>query len=693
MRLTPGRLLARLTIVPAVALAAWLLVAFPLLVVGQFTPLTGALLGGPAVIAALVFVPRWVPEPPEDDVPWWPVAAVVLITVAFAAVQLAYHGEALVIRRDPASYAQFTAWIAQHGSLPIPQDRDLIAGNDPAVGYGSLAYYEVGTDIWPQFLAGLPLILSVGYWIGDIPGMLLMAPLIGALGVLTFAGLAARLIGARWAPLAALILAVCQTQQWISRSTYSEIAAQVLMLGALALAFDASASKAPERASQPHALSRGTGLRDRWGATHALAGVAGLVFGLGLVVRIDAIRDLLPVVGFIALLLLARRSQALPMLAGLVLGLGYGFVAGFWLSKPYLDYLSDSLEPLLVLSAVVVVGAALATALLWRHGVPRTDRPSWLPTAVAVLAVLVVVALALRPLLFVQYGHGDEATGVYIGQVQEIEGLPVDPERTYEEMSLYWVSWYVGASTVLLATLGLAILLHRILRRREPRWVLPTMVLVWTVATTLLRPAITPDHPWASRRLIVLVIPAFILFAVWFVAWLARRFATELPASVGERPGAGRMAAAVVTAAGALVMLMPTAITAAGVMSYRSDIGTVAGTRDLCAALPEDASVLMVDGSAGNYMQLIRGMCGVPTARVLTDEVAVVDRVTAEIRERGRTPVLAASAPETLDRYVPSTTPKEHPFDVHSASDPSTLMEPPSGPWAFNGDVWIAVAG
>ncbi|MBB6170096.1 hypothetical protein HNR23_000156 [Nocardiopsis mwathae] len=679
MSLTPGRLLARVTIVPAVALAAWLLVAFPLLVVGHFTPMTGALLGGPAVLAALALVPRWVPDLPERDVPWWPVAAVALITAVFAVVQVLYHGEVLVIRRDPASYAQFTAWIAQHGSLPIPQDRELIAGDDPALGYGSLAYYEVGTDIWPQFLAGLPLILSVGYWIGDIPGMLVAAPIIGALGVLTFAGLAARLIGSRWAPLAALLLAVCQTQQWISRATYSEIAAQVLMLGALCLAFDA--------------LSRRSEPRDRWGSAHALAAVAGLVFGLGLVVRIDAIRDLLPVVGFIALLLLARRGQALPMLAGLVLGLGYGFVAGFGLSAPYLEYLSDSLNPLLALSAVIVALIALATALLWRHGVPRTDRPRWLPAAVAVLAVLVVVGLALRPLLLVQYGHGDEATGVYIGQIQQIEGLPVDPERTYEEMSLYWVTWYIGVGTVLLATLGLAVLLHRMLHRREPQWVLPTMVLVWTVATTLVRPAITPDHPWASRRLIVLVIPAFILFAVWFTAWLARRLPAE-PAGSGPIAGRldpGRTGAVVVAAAGGLVMLTPTAITAAGVMTYRSDIGSVAAAGDLCAALPEDASVVMVDGSAGNYMQLIRGMCGVPTARALDTDTEAVGRVTGEIRDRGRTPVLAASAPETLDTYVPPGTPKEHPFEVESAADPSTLMRPPSGPWAFHGDVWIAV--
>ncbi|GAB3455537.1 hypothetical protein GCM10027570_36220 [Streptomonospora sediminis] len=712
-----ARLFARVTAAPAVVLSAWLLAAFPLLVAGVFTPLTGALLGVPAVVLGLLAVFRWVPALAVPDGrkhgqvdinisdidhivgtggrrsdgrpdgaagpersggrwAWWPLALTAAIAAAFAAVQLGYHSEILVIRRDPASYAQFTAWIAQHGYLPIPQQRGLIAGDDPALVYGSLAFYEVGNSIWPQFLAGAPLVYAVGHWLGGVTGMLVTPPIIGALGVLTFGGLTARLVGVRWAPAGALLLAVCQTQQWISRSTYSEPVAQVLLLGALVLAFDA--------------LTHRTAMGGAWGRWHALAGAAGLAFGLGLVVRIDALRDVLPVVAFAGLLLVARRGQALPLLGGLVLGAGYGTAAGLGLSQPYLAHLwSGSLMPLLVICAAAVTAVALAVALLWRRGLPRGDRPRWLPAAAAFAVVAVMAGLALRPLFYTDLGHGDEATASYIGQVQQIEGLVFNPDRTYYEMSLYWVGWYVGLSTVLLATFGAALLARRILQRREPQWVLPAMVLSWTVATTLLRPAITPDHPWASRRLIVLVLPAFILFAVWFTAWLARRLAAESPES---RPRLGRGLAAAAAAVGIGVLLVPTAVTAAGVMTYRSDVGSVAATRQLCRALPQDASVIMVDGLYGGYMPLVRGMCGVPTAGLSTAEPErAVARIIDKIEARGRTPVLAASEARHLTPHVPKGTPVRHPFDVNTEQDPSTLMHPPSGGWVFDGNVWIAV--
>ncbi|KIH97014.1 membrane protein [Streptomonospora alba] len=675
---TSARLFARVTAAPAVVLAAWLLVAFPLLVAGVLTPLTGALLGIPAVAAGVVLIVRSVPGPSDGDgarLPWWPLVLTAGIAVAFVAVQLGYHSEILVVRRDPASYAQYTAWIAQHGRLPIPQQRGLIAGDDPALVYGSLAYYEVGDVIWPQFLAGAPLVYTVGHWLGGLTGMVLVPPVVGGLGVLTFGGLAARLIGPRWAPAAASVLAVCQTQQWISRSTYSEPVAQVLLLGALVLAFDA--------------LTRRTALGGGWSRWHTLAAASGLVFGLGLMVRITALRDLLPLVAFAGLLLVARRGQALPLLGGLAVGVGYGAVAGYGLSRPYLEHLSASLVPLLWISAAVVACVAAAVALLWRRGLPRGDRPSWLPTAAAWAVIAVMAVIALRPLLYTDTGHGDEATAAYIGQVQELEGLPVHPDRTYYEMSLHWVGWYVGLSTVLLASFGAALIVRRIMSRRAPQWVLPAMVLSWTVVTTLLRPAITPDHPWASRRLIVLVLPAFILFAVWFAAWLTRRLNSEPEVS---RPEVRRTTAAVAAAASIAAMLVPTAITAAGVMTYRSDVGSVEATRKLCRAIPDDASVLVVDGLYGGYLQLVRGMCGVPAAGLSSSEPGRdVARVVAEIEERGRTPVLAASQPRHILPHVPPGTRISHPFDVNTEQDPSTLMEPPAGAWVFDGDVWVAV--
>ena len=53
-------------------------------------------------------------------------------------------------------------------------------------------------------MAGLPMLLSLGFWAGGARLALLWAPLLGALGVFTFGGLVARLVGPRWAPFAAL---------------------------------------------------------------------------------------------------------------------------------------------------------------------------------------------------------------------------------------------------------------------------------------------------------------------------------------------------------------------------------------------------------------------------------------------------------------------------------------------------------
>lgn len=120
MRMPPGRLLlARVTALPAIAVSAWLLVTFPLLALGVFTPVAAGIVGVPAVVAACALVPRLIPAPDprrpgsggaDDDV--WSVVALVLvlaIAVAFAVVQIVYHAEALVIRRDPASYAVYMA--------------------------------------------------------------------------------------------------------------------------------------------------------------------------------------------------------------------------------------------------------------------------------------------------------------------------------------------------------------------------------------------------------------------------------------------------------------------------------------------------------------------------------------------------------------------------------------------------------
>ena len=88
-------------------------------------------------------------------------------------------------------------------------------------------------------MTGVPVLLSVGGWIAGLTGVLHGNAVIGTLGLLAFAGVAVRLVGARWAPLAVLALALAQPELDVIRATYSEPAAQLIVFGGLAIVIDA----------------------------------------------------------------------------------------------------------------------------------------------------------------------------------------------------------------------------------------------------------------------------------------------------------------------------------------------------------------------------------------------------------------------------------------------------------------------
>jgi hypothetical protein len=311
-------------VLPALLVMAWLLVGLPLLLAGAFTTAAMVVLSVPAAIGLVAVSWRWIPgrwqgggpaqEREQARTPWWTVAAVVAVAIAFGVDQFIYHSQFIIVTRDPASYIQFANWIAHHGSLPIPQDRAAFGGTGHVLSFQSFAFYQRGSTIVPQFMAGLPMILAGGFWAGGVTAAVAMAPVIGACAVLAFGGLAARLVGPRWAPLAALILAISLPEQFTSRSTYSEPLAQILLFGGLCLVIDS--------------------LRAEGIAARVAAGLGGLALGLTLLIRIDGAGDILPVIPYCGLLLLGRRRQAFPFLDGLVVGVVYGVVDGVVRSRP-----------------------------------------------------------------------------------------------------------------------------------------------------------------------------------------------------------------------------------------------------------------------------------------------------------------------------------------------------------------------
>jgi hypothetical protein len=683
-----GRLLARLSVLPALLVMAWLLVGLPLLLAGVFTPVLMLVLSVPVAVAAVVLGLRWIParwagsepspRPEQGRTPWWAVAGVIAVAVAFGIDQLIYHSQFIIVTRDPASYIQFANWISHHGSLPIPQDRAAFGGTHHVLTFASFAYYQVGSTVVPQFMAGLPMLLASAFWTGGVGAAVAMGALFGACAVLTFGGLVARLAGPRWAPLAALILALSLPEQFVSRSTYSEPVAQILFLGGLCLVVDSLQAD-------------GVGAR-------VVAAIGGLALGLTLLVRIDGASDILPLIPYCGILLIGRRRQAVPLIGGLLVGGIYGIVDGVVLSRPYLSSIKSSLDPLLLLTAVVIVATLVAVALRWDKGLPQV-RGKWLPNAAAALAVLVVVAFALRPYVQTVRRHSSVFFEDIIASYQRADHLPVAPDRLYYEISLHWVFWYIGVPAVVLGTAGAALISRRCLQGRAPAWTLPLMVFAWAIVATLYQPSITPDHPWASRRLVPTVLPGFIVFAVWACGWLSGWL---------RRTGTARVVRSGVLACCVIALVLPAAVTtfglrvasggpvgirltANGLADKRTYEGEIAAVDRMCAAIPRDASVVFIGGSDGGgasrLTQVVRGMCGVPTADAGSARLAGVEQVAAGIERAGRRPVFLA---DTRSRLTPYGGRIRQVMRLRSTQDENALTAPPTHTLPFPVNLWMS---
>jgi hypothetical protein len=698
---TAGLLLARLTVAPTLIATAFLLAGFPLLVLGWYRPVPVIVL---TVIVAAVIVPLglgrlpglrpgraasvdarlWAQpgdgrEPDSRRTPWWPLAGVLVVAVAFFAFNAVYHSQFLIISRDPAAYMQFGTWIAGHGSLPISTSLSAFGGAK-GITFGGFAMYQVGNTVVPQFMAGQPMALAVGFWLGGVNAALLLAPLFGAITVVVFGGLVGRLVGARWAPLAALVYAVSEPLMFTSRSTYSEPLATIVFLGGLSLVIDSlragQGAAAVSAASGSGGALRGLRARvARWDSARVLALLGGLGLGISLLARIDSPADVLPIIPFLGLMLLRRQRQAVPIIIGMAIGWVWGWYDAIFVSFEYVfgkspaGNRSSSVPLVELIVAVIIVTVAVGLWLRRRMRVagslPQVGEhwylPRWLPVFLVILPFVVLAGFAAR-------GHH------------------VTEDSNAQLLTLHWVYWYLGGPGIALAAIGAAFLGYGCVRGRYPAWALPLMIFSWSIVFFLYRPGITPDQPWASRRLVPVVLPGFILLAMWAVSWACGKLRR------GEVPGASRLGALAtwltgsrrgLTAAGvasacAILLIVPSALGARGTALKRTYTNEVAAIYGLCAQIPSNASVVIINGPmADRWDQTIRGMCDVPVGRfpdnknVYTDPAArpvLVNNAIASIERIGRRPVLIAATQKELAPYASGGT-VTHVVNVATTSD------------------------
>ena len=703
--------------VPALLAVAWLLPALPLLLGGRLSARPMVFMFAPLAAGLCYFAVRQLPaawpafreassKTPEVSqareatrkpaskpaTRWWALAATVAIAVAFTVWQLAERTEQIIYLRDPATYLQVAYWIAHHGLLPIPDNAVAFGGPHLGLGFASSNYYPRGTGIVPQFMTGTPLVLTAGIWLHGINGALLVTPVIGGCAVLSFGGLAGRLAGPGWAPAAAAVLALSLPEQYTSRGSFSEPLAQVLLFGGLCLLADSLV------------INRNPGKKPDWpGQDKVLAALAGLALGLTILVRIDALSDILPAVPFLGVLLAARRRQAVPFGVALVVGVGYGLADGYLKSRPYLDLEAPSLRPLGYIVAATIVATAAGitiTASQKARGTAKrlleTRTARYLPAAAAIATVAVFVGFAIRPLVQTVAGETNPTSIAYVAELQKLAGLPVNGHRQYYEDSLYWVIWYLGVPAVLLGAFGLAVLAKRttkaLLTWKDPTaaarvWALPLMMAGWAVVTVLYRPAVSPDQPWASRRLVPFVLPGLILGGIWAAAWL-RGQAAQL--------GRTRATAVAIASCCAASLLIPTALTTLDIsvtktngvdahgMAFRAiGTGEITAVGKLCRDIPPGSSVVILDQlTADRFAQAVRGICNTPTA--ILSHPSALSSVVQGIEKAGRRPVLLAENKDELPG-----TPRQV-VDLLTTQEAHNLTAPPTRTWLIHYTVWMS---
>jgi hypothetical protein len=656
-RVDLGRVLAVASVAPALAVAAWLLAAYPLVYAGHATP--ALTLPAFAVVAALVWLAaRRLPAVP--DTPWWSVLGTGAVAVGFTVFDGVLASGHVVLRRDSAVYALLGRWIADTGGLTIPAQLHWIGGStDQTVTATAPALYPAGDTLTAQFMSGTALTLAPFGWGGGWGAILLVPALIGGCSLLAFGGLAARLVGPRWAPVAALALALVLPMLLTFRSTYSEPLAQLLLLAALCLLLDAVAGG------------------HRW-----LAALAGLLVGLGLLVRIDAVRDialLVPVVGWLAL----RRNPCWwPLALGAAAGTAYGVVDALGPAYAYVHDLR-SLVTMAAYGGLLLAVLCAVGVVAGRRWLPSRPPPRWAGLAAGAVVAAGLVALATRPLWYVGYGAGGGVR--FIESLQREQGLPVDGNRNYAELSVRWVSWYAGWPALALAGVALVLLVRAaVLARRDPvsgapaaRWVLGLGLPVVSALSVLWSPGITPDHPWADRRLVPTVLPVIALLAVWAVAAGTRRW------------GTGALAV------GLALLLVPPVLGSRHLAAGRTEAGEPAAVDTACAAFAPGEVALLVDArSRQEWTAVLREACDVPVFGVPgdgTDDVATraqVADVAARMRAAGGRPVLVAQSGQPLPELT--SRPQRQIVDLDTREQRRELMRPPTGLAPLSVELWRA---
>lgn len=577
------------------------------------------------------------------------------LVLVFFALAGGFHSEHLLIDRDPAVYITTGRSIARtHDLRPKTQ-----------VGpFATPAYGNPAARAEPGFFPMLPVLLALGWSIGGDLGLLLVGPLLGALGLLALYALASRVLDTRLALPVLAFSIIGPFQLWFARDAYSELVVQFVVLGGLWLYLEA---RAYGRAG--------------------IAAMAGAVVASSTYARIDALAIAAGALAFVAVEWVRCESDPSPRRARRVVAAFAGalvaktlvaLVITHHVARRYIASLGTEYRLLVGAFAAAIAGVIVVAVL---HRV-RPGLARWFTATKVAFAAAVTVASAVFVWAYVARPDPVRDLPVVEAGRPITMALRIAINTWHYSRSLHWFSAYIGVVGLVVAFAGFVILAARA-RRGNGAAAAVFLVVIPVAVLYIARPKIQAGQPWAMRRFLPVVLPGIsIAIVVALVAgWhAAQRF--RVRGVVAQRV-AGAAVAVV-----ALLIVVPTTGAALPFVHARMQHGAQAAIHGICHVAGHDGAVLVY---GGHYLdaelpQVLRAFCGVPTAHSNSVDLPQLAR---QWRAAGRRLLVATAVPRTVLDRAPGSTIVGN-FVISDDDEPERVFDRAPGRFAPNPtEIWL----
>ncbi len=547
--------------------------------------------------------------------------AAVVVAACSVALNASVPSEQMIGGRDGATYLATAAWLAADGDLLVEAREPAFAGI-PDLDYAGYGFYDARGDgrLTPQFLHALPALEATGRELGGVFLMLRLNAILGGVALLALFGFAQLLVRPWLALVAEGSLAANLVFNYYSRAPFSEILALLFVFGGLWALWTAWESRA-----------------------RTTACLAGLLLGAPVMARIDGLVLVLPLI--VVLAYERSRSGASPDTDGLVRSVWIGLLSSLFVAFADLilidpSYLAQRREEVLLLVAGII--AVVAGDVLLGRRLAAWSRRAMAHRRLVSSAMAALVVLVLGYAYFVR-PHIEQAAGspYLIEFARGSEAFADAASRSFAEQSARWLAWYLGPLGLALGVGGWALLTKRMVEGRA-RLAVPFLA-AFSVVTLLYlwRPSINPDHIWAMRRFLPVVIPGLLILAAFAIDALH-----DLRGPIVSRARRGvALVAVIAMVGGSLAALVPVA----AVNEYR---GLAADFERACVAIGPESVVLIVDTPSdpvgARLVQSFRSYCQVPAAFGTTTAKSI-GSLAAAWKLQGRRLWLVSSAPSFLE--------------------------------------------